>query len=173
MSGSQQNETIDKLLAEITSIRNSLDTLAEKIAVSHLQELNTQSTTPRKRRNTAIQETQDAANALLSLNNNNHTPSTTTRKRRRKSKNQETQDAANALLNFNNMTGGKASRSKSNSMNKKIHNVLQGITSRLQYVDQNLDNFSRTLTQKKKAAEVLFDFKGPGKRAVAKSRRRR
>ena len=62
---------------------------------------------------------------------------------------------------------------KAKSINKRIHNVLQSITSRLQYVDKNLDNFSRTLTRKKKAAEVLFDFQGPGKRAVAKSRRRR
>jgi hypothetical protein len=165
MSNPNTNPSIDDLLREITSIREGLDTLAEKIAVS--------------------QEIYDAAIPLVNLKNST-TPSSTTRKRGRKSENNPTtsttsttikrgrktaiEKAANELLSFNNnpnMTGGKA------SMNKKIHNVLQGITSRLQYVDQNLDNFSRTLTQKKKAAEVLFDFKGPGKRAVAKSRRRR
>jgi hypothetical protein len=86
-------------------------------------------------------------------------------------------EAAQGLATLSNSRGGNKKRGdktgKASSINKRIHNVLEGITSRLQYVDNNLDNFSRTLTRKKKAAEVLFDFKGPGKRAVAKSRRRR
>ena len=87
-------------------------------------------------------------------------------------------EAAQALLKLGetpqpNGQNGQNGGGKAKSINKRIHNVLQSITSRLQYVDKNLDNFSRTLTRKKKAAEVLFDFQGPGKRAVAKSRRRR